>query len=463
MNDSHTPSRWPRLGAGLFTLLVVALPPASQSPRRPLRPDDIYSLRDVHDPQRSPDGKWVAYSLSTVDTVHDRNTSDIWMVSWDGTQQKQITSTPESESTPRWSSDGKWLSFLSSRNGGDGSQLWLVDTRGGAPERVSAVPGGIGDYGWSPDSKRLVFVVSDTEPSDSKSGTKRPIVIDRYHFKSDPGGYTLDSHDHLALFDLATRTLTPLTSGAFDDADPVWSPDGTRIAFVSKRVAGDPDRSSNDDIFVIDARPGAEPKRLTSYIGEDDGRIAWSPDGTRIAYLTGVALPDFSYRMWKLAVIPSTGGAPVVLSAALDRQVVEPAWSPDGSSIYVLEEDDRSEYVAKVSASGGPVQRVAADKSMVTSLDIGRDGDATLLLASDSAPPEIYALEGTSLRKLTHQNEAWMREIQLGIPEEFASSGKDGYEVHGMILKPASYVAGKSYPTLLRIHGGPACCQDSHA
>ncbi len=456
-------SRSARLGSALLPLLAVALPLTAQSPRRPLRPDDIYSLRDVHDPHRSPDGKWVAYALSTVDTVRDRNTSDIWMVSWNGTEQRQITSTPESESSPRWSPDGKWLSFLSSRQGGDGPQLWLLDPRGGEPERVSAVPGGIDDYVWSPDSKRLVFVVTDPEPPTPKNGTKRPIVVDRYHFKSDPGGYTLALHDHLALFDLAAKKLEQLTSGPFDDADPVWSPDGARLAFVSKRVAGDPDRSENDDIFVIDAKVGAEPKRLTTYGGQDDGRIAWSPDGTRIAYLTGVALPDFSYRMWKLAVMPSTGGTPVVLSAALDRQVIEPAWSPDGASIYMLEEDDRSQYVAKVSASGGPVQRVAADKRMVTSLEIGRDGAATLLLASDSAPPEVYALEGTTLRKLTHQNEAWMRDIELGIPEEFASRGKDGYESHGMLLKPASYAPGKKYPTLLRIHGGPACCQDSHA
>lgn len=443
--------------------MLLSAPLAAQSAKRSLRSNDIYSLRDVRDPQRSPDGKWVAYTVSSVDTMHDRNSSDIWTVSWDGTQQVQITNTPESESSPRWSPDGKWLSFLSSRNGGDGAQLWLVNPLGGEPTRVSAVPGGIDDYAWSPDSKRLVFVVSDTSASEPKSGTKPPIVIDRYHFKSDPDGYLLTTHDHLALFDLDARRLEVLTSGNFDDSDPAWSPDGARIAFASKRVSGDPDISDNDDIFVIDAKPGAEAKRLTRYDGEDDGRIAWSPDGARIAYLTGITAPDHSHRMWKLAVMPSEGGAATVLSAALDRQVIEPAWSADGSSIYVLEEDDRSQYVAKVSASGGAVQRVAADKRMVTSLAIGRDDAATLMLASDSEPPEVYALEGTTLRKLTHQNDAWLRNIQLGTTEEFASRGKDGYEVHGLIVKPATYSSGHRYPTLLRIHGGPGCCQDSHA
>jgi dipeptidyl aminopeptidase/acylaminoacyl peptidase len=106
---------------------------------------------------------------------------------------------------------------------------------------------------------------------------------------------------------------------------------------------------------------------------------------------------------------------------------------------------------------------VAGDKHMITSLDIGRDGGATLLMASDSAPPELYALEGTTLRRLTHQNDAWLGDVQLGITEEFSSRSKDGWEVHGIMVKPASYIAGRRYPTLLRIHGGPSCCQDSHA
>lgn len=446
-----------------LVLLLFALALPAQSAKRPLRSDDIYRLRDVHDPQRSPDGKWVAYTVSSVDTARDRNTSDIWMTSWDGARQFQLTDTPESESSPKWSPDGKWLSFLSSREGGDGAQLWIFDRLGGEATRVSDVAGGIDDYAWSPDSKRLVFVVSDPDTAKSKDNTKKPVVIDRLHFKSDPGGYLLASHDHLALFDLDARKVDPLTSGVYDETDPAWSPDGTRIAFVSKRVAGDADRSENDDIFVIAAKPGAEIARLTTYAGEDDGRIAWSPDGRRIAYLTGIAMADHSHRMWKLAVIPSNGGAATVLTDALDRQVIEPAWSRDGAWIYMLEEDDRSQYVARIAAQGGEVQRVAAGKHMVTSLEMGADGAATLTLASDSEPPEIYALEGITLRRLTHQNDEWLRDIQLGITEEFASRGKDGYEVHGIIVKPASYIARRRYPTLLRIHGGPACCQDSHA
>ena len=236
----------------------MALP--AQSAKRPLRSDDIYRVRDVHDPQRSPDGKWVAYTVSSVDTARDRNTSDLWMVSWDGTQQRQLTHTPESESSPQWSPDGKWLSFLSSRDGGDGSQLWLLDRNGGEARRVS-------DVRWRHRGLRVVsrFEASRLRGQRSRADeqsagrTKKPIVIDRLHFKSDPGGYVLDDHDHLALFDLGTQKLEALTSGTHDETDPVWSPDGTRHGLRQQargRRSGSPARTTTSS----SCRPSPAPR-----------------------------------------------------------------------------------------------------------------------------------------------------------------------------------------------------------
>ncbi|MDQ6829266.1 MAG: S9 family peptidase [Gemmatimonadota bacterium] len=457
----------------IAALILFAAPLAAQSAKRPLRAADLYSLKDVRDPHRSPDGKWVAYTVSSADSAKDKNDSDIWMTSWDGAQSIRLTSTPESESSPRWSPDGKWLAFLSSRQGSDDAQLWMLNRIGGEATKVSDVKGAIDSYEWSPDSKRIVMVVQDPDPEEAKaskdttkSKTKKPIVIDRYHFKEDIEGYLGPRRSHLYLFDVESHKAELLTPGEHEESNPAWSPDGSRIAFVSKRFAGDLDRSDNSDVFVMDAKPGADAKQLTTWPGPDNSRgsshLAWSPDGQSIAYLQGSELKLYAYNLYKLAVVPAAGGQPRVLTAPLDRGVSDPYWSADGKTLYMLVEDDRSQYLAKVPVAGGAVERVTGDKRVLASLSLGGDGSGALLAASDSEPPEVWALDGAHLRKLSHQNDSWLSQIQLGVTEEFTSRSKDGTEVHGLLVKPAGYTAGQKYPTLLRIHGGPNG-QDAHA
>src|SRR5918999_1021720 len=174
----------------LALAFVILASPAFAQGKRSLTGDDIYNLREVRDPQRSPDGKWVAYTVSRAIQDTDKNDTDVWMVSWDGREQIQLTSTPESESRPRWSPDGKYLSFISSRHGAKTGQVWLMNRAGGEAVKVSDVKGGVSDYEWSPDSTRMVLVVSDPDPrvaaaeaerEKAKEGpakTPRPIVVD---------------------------------------------------------------------------------------------------------------------------------------------------------------------------------------------------------------------------------------------------------------------------------------------
>jgi dipeptidyl aminopeptidase/acylaminoacyl peptidase len=462
-----------RLRIVLCTLAAACtLAPSAALAKRALSLDDLPRVRTVRDPQRSPDGKWVAYVVGTIDAEKDKRDSDVWMVSWDGKEQVRLTSSPESESMPRWSPDGRYLAFLASRGDEDekkkGAQVWLLNRAGGEALKLTDVKGGVSDYAWSPDSKRLVLACEDFNPNDDpekKEGWKRktapPLVIDRYHFKEDREGYVGPEHTHLYLFDVAGKRLDILTSGNTDEEHPAWSPDGTRIAFVSKR-GEDPDRTTDTNLFVIDARPGSTARQVTTFGGPDDGVVQWSPDGKQIAYLQGDEQRYYAYNMNKLAVVPADGGAPRVLTASLDRPVAAPRWTTDGKALLFLAADDRVTYVGRVSAAGGAIEKLTSGRRVISEFSPGPDGALAVNATTETDPPEIHALENGQLRRLTKQNDDWVKDVEFATTEDFTATAKDGTVVNGLLTKPAGYEAGKKYPLILLIHGGPNG-QDDHS
>lgn len=447
----------PSFRLSIATLLVVAtVPLAAQAPaKRPLTANDLYRVRNVSDPQLSPDGQWVAYTVAAIDSAKDRSVSHVWMTSWDGATTIQATTSTKSEHDPRWSPDNRYLAFLSSREGARETQLWLLDRRGGEAVRITSVAGGISDYAWSPDGRRVVLVSEDPDPADADTtAPPRPIVITRYHFKNDDEGYLENRHYHLYLLDVATHQVQQLTSGAFDEENPAWSPDGHSIAFVSNHDAN-PDRSENSDVFVMEATPGAPARQLTTFRGSDDGDLAWSPDGKRIAYLRG-SEPRFSaYSQDRVAMVSVDGGAPRILTAALDRPVRSLRWSSDGAAILGIVEDDRARYLARVNPNDGAVQHVVDGQRVVSAFSQSRNGELALVVSTPTEPPEVYAVTDDTLRRLSHQNDAWLSGVQLASTEGITAKGKDGTVVNGLLVKPLGFVAGRRYPALLRIHGGP--------
>src|SRR5882762_4099407 len=314
-------------GTLLPTLAALALVPAlgaqaptagsNPTPPRPFSLDDVLCARAAREPQISPDGAWVAYAVSTADTAEDRNKSAVWMASWDGTRNVRLTTSKPGEDAPRWSPDGRWLAFLSSRDD-EHTQIWLLDRQGGEGRKVTTLPSDVGDYVWAPDGKRIALVVEDADTAKPK--TPPPIVIDRFQFKQDESGYLGKQRRHLYVLDVESGKTTMLTSGDYDELLPAWSPDGRSLAFVSKRRP-DADRDDNWDLYVMEAAAGATPRQVTTFEGPDnnpdyESHPAWSPDGRAIAYLQGGAPKLIYYGVQKLAVVPSAGGAPRILTAA---------------------------------------------------------------------------------------------------------------------------------------------------
>ncbi|HWF88410.1 MAG TPA: S9 family peptidase [Pyrinomonadaceae bacterium] len=463
-----------RLSISLLLVLALANSLAAQTARHPMKLDDLTRFRNVNDPQISPDGQWVAYTVGTTDAKDDKASSHIWMVNIDGSNDRQITFSQESENSPRWSPDGKYLSFTSSRPGkARGNQVWLLDRNGGEAMQLTELKGRLQGHEWSPDSKRLLLVVGDPDPesdpgpSPQPGATPRvpkPIVIDRYRFKQDGAGYLLSGrHTYIYLYDVASKKLERLTKSKWDEGSPAWSPDGTRIAFMSNH-GDDPDREPSAQLFVAEATPGATEKALTPETTRANrGRPEWSPDSKWIAFTETDEKKYGAYSMDHLALVPADGSsAPVRFKASeeLDRGVSSPRFTPDGKAIQFLVTDDRSVYPMKANLAGGAAQRLLNPPVVLGNWNFN-GGRTVAISGGDTKAGEIYVWEGNSLRQLTHQNDALFAELEFGATEEVNFQSKDGTQVGGLLTYPVGYVKGAKVPLLLRIHGGPNA-QDQH-
>ena len=458
----------------LTLALMASLAPLATQARRVLTPEDWYRFQAVSDLEIAPDGAVVAYLVTSYDKASDESRAALWTVDWAGQHSEPLTR-GESVSEPRFSPDGRYLSFLSTRPSSTNTQLWLLERHGGEPRQLTHVNGEITSYAWAPDGSHIVLVMHGLEEGSSGKPGKmgkaskprtpeaaaKPLVIDAYQFKEDEVGYlTAASHSHLYLLDVRSGAVEALTADPERaDTRPAFSPDGHQIAYVSRKAGGGAEDAGIDELYLVPATAGAKPRRLLKTWTPNHQHLEWSPDGRSIAFLIGDEPRYNAYILDDLAVVDVASARVRDLTGKLDRAVVSPVFTSDGRAIEFAIEDDGFQYPAQVTLATGAITHLA-DSTVVSQL-ASAGGHTAVLATSDQSAIEVYALEAGKLRPLSTHNRALLDELALGTVENIVVTSRDGTEIHGQIVKPPDFVEGHRYPTILWIHGGPNG-QDQH-
>ncbi len=464
-------SNWMAVAIGLIAALLA--PTLSASTRgevraagepRKLAAEDFSRLGEVDDPRLSPDGEWVAYTVKTRDLEADKSHTRLWMVPTAGGPAVPLTADKTSSSHPRWSPDGRYLGFLSARDDGP-TQVWTLFRQGGEAVPRTDTPQDVSGFEWSPDSRRMVLILQDPKASEIEAHeqgdeyeekTPPPWVIDREQFKLDYTHYLDRRRTHLYLLDVESGETTQITSGDFDDSEPVWSPDGSRIAFVSNRTES-PDANYNSDIWVVksdDARPDRPLLQVTTNPGPDTSPT-WSPDGRRIAHVSETDVEAMLYSTRHLAISAASGGEFRVLTAELDRIVAAPRFSADSGFLYFLLEDSGEQNLARMPIRGGEIDRMISGTGVVSAFDLGSGGKIAALVTQPKQPAEVFLYAAGELSQLSFTNQAVLDELALGDKVKVQFQSADGTAIEGFIIKPPDFQDGVRYPAILDIHGGP--------
>jgi len=457
--------------ASALTLACGSVGTAQQATKHPITFDDIIKMHRLSEPQISPDGKWVAYTVATPDMDANRNVTNIWLVSTAGGASTQLTQSGH-DSSPVWSPDGSTIAFLSSRSGE--AQVYLLSLEGGEAQRLTKLSTGAGLVKWSPGGKTIAFTSSVyPDCKDDECNQKRDEEKEKNKVKAHVAEHLLYRHwthwnegkrSHLFVIpadgSTAPRDLTP---GADFDVPPDerggpgdinFSPDSKEICFtaVTDKMEA---ISTNGDLFTAPVA-GGEIQRITTQRGFD-GEPVYSPDGKYIAYHAQLER-EYESDRWRVMLYDRQTGKIENLTEGFDRSADELAWSADSKSIYFTAENETEKPLYEMAARpGAEPKKILADTYNVFFSLSGAGKIMAFERTSLTSPAEVFTAsgDGSNVRQLTHHNDAILASLEMNPSETFWFDGAEGTKVEAMLIRPPKFDARKKYPLLVLLHGGP--------
>ena len=451
-------------------LLFLVCTAALSAQKRPFDANAMMELKRISDPQLSPDGKWVAFTVQTVDLAANKKPQQIWIVPLTGGSPRQLTHDGEANQRPRWSPDSKRIAYVSDRSGS--SQIWLMDPDGANPKQLTTLSTEADGVLFSPDGKNLLFT-SGVYPECSADD-----ACNKAHLAADKAAppareYTSLLYRHWTAWQTNRRThlfvvpvdgaaprdltpgphdVPPFSLGGPDDYD--ISPDGQEVCYSMNADAA-PAASTNSDLYAVSIK-GGDPRKITFTSGAD-ASPRYSPDGKYIAW-RAQNRAGYESDLWRLNVVERSTGRLISPNGDLDRWVNGFAWSPDSANLFFTTGDRGRQAIQLVPVNGGSLHIAASGDGVLDDMQFTHDG-RTMVYTQETgvSPTEIFraASTGGAPVALTHLNDQTLASCQLTPLEEFWADSKDSARIQYFVVKPYGFQPGVKYPTLLLIHGGP--------